>query len=102
MTSLRACGCGARRRDAFDAVYGLLAPSVFGIVRRVVRDPAQVRPIAGNHCGDAGLKGTACARMEVMSFRSGAAVALGLSGIIIARAPAELATCAWVTACSRL
>lgn len=102
MTSLRACGCGARRRDAFDAVYGLLAPSVFGIVRRVVRDPAQVRPIAGNHCGDAGLKGTACARMEVMSFRSGAAVALGLSGIIIARAPAELATCAWVAACSRL
>lgn len=102
MTSLRACGCGARRRDAFDAVYGLLAPSVFGIVRRVVRDPAQVRPIAGNHCGDAALKGTACARMEVMSFRSGAAVALGLSGIIIARAPAELATCAWVAACSRL
>jgi hypothetical protein len=102
VTSLRACGCGARRRDAFDAVYGLLAPSVFGIVRRVVRDPAQVRPIAGNHCGDAGLKGTACARMEVMSFRSGAAVALGLSGIIIARAPAELATCAWVAACSRL
>ena len=27
--------------DAFDAVYDLLAPSVFGIVRRVVRDPAQ-------------------------------------------------------------
>jgi RNA polymerase sigma-70 factor, ECF subfamily len=26
---------------AFDAVYDLLAPSVFGIVRRVVRDPAQ-------------------------------------------------------------
>ena len=41
--------------DAFDAVYDLLAPSVFGIVRRVVRDPAQVRPIAGNHCGDAAL-----------------------------------------------
>jgi hypothetical protein len=55
VTSLRACGCGARRRDAFDAVYGLLAPSVFGIVRRVVRDPAQVRPIAENHCGDAAL-----------------------------------------------
>jgi hypothetical protein len=35
-----------------------------------------------------GLKGTACARMEV-SFRSGAAVALGLFGIIIPRAPAE-------------
>ena len=52
--------------------------------------------------GSGGLKGTACARMEVMSFRSGAAVALGLSGIIIARAPAELATCAWVAACSRL
>src|SRR5262249_58170520 len=27
--------------DAFDAVYDLLAPSVFGIVRRVVRDLAQ-------------------------------------------------------------
>ena len=27
--------------DAFDAVYDLLAPSVFGVVRRVVRDPAQ-------------------------------------------------------------
>ena len=27
--------------DAFDAVYDLLAPSVFGIVKRVVRDPAQ-------------------------------------------------------------
>ena len=27
--------------DAFNAVYDLLAPSVFGIVRRVVRDPAQ-------------------------------------------------------------
>ena len=92
MTSLRACGCGARRRDAFDAVYGLLAPSVFGIVRRVVRDPAQVRPIAGNHCGDAGPKGTVYARMEEMSFRSGAAVALGLFGIIIPRAPVELTT----------
>jgi hypothetical protein len=33
--------------DAFDAVYDLLAPSVFGIVRQVVRDLAQVRPIAG-------------------------------------------------------
>jgi RNA polymerase sigma-70 factor (ECF subfamily) len=41
--------------DAFDAVYDLLAPSVFGIVRRAVRDPAQLRPIAGNHCGDAAL-----------------------------------------------
>jgi hypothetical protein len=56
----------------------------------------------GGCAGSGGLKGTACARMEVMSFRSGAAVALGLSGIIIARAPAELATCAWVAACSRL
>ena len=37
-----------------------------------------------------GLKGTVYARMEEMSFRSGAAVALGLSGIIIPRAPAEL------------
>jgi RNA polymerase sigma-70 factor (ECF subfamily) len=27
--------------DAFDAVYDQVAPSVFGIVRRVVRDPAQ-------------------------------------------------------------
>ena len=27
--------------DAFDAVYEQVAPSVFGIVRRVVRDPAQ-------------------------------------------------------------
>ena len=26
---------------AFDAVYDLLAASVFGIVRRVIRDPAQ-------------------------------------------------------------
>lgn len=63
---------------------------MFGIVRRVVRDPAQVRPIAGNHCGDAGLKGTVYSRMEEMSFRSGAAVALGLFGIIIPRAPVEL------------
>jgi hypothetical protein len=35
------------------------------------------------------LKGTACARMEEMSFRSGAAVALGLFGIIIPHASAE-------------
>ena len=27
--------------DAFDSLYDLLAPSVFGIVRRVIRDPAQ-------------------------------------------------------------
>ena len=27
--------------DAFDAVYDQVAASVFGIVRRVVRDPAQ-------------------------------------------------------------
>lgn len=33
-----------------------------------------------------GLKGTACARMEEVRFRSGAAVALGLFGIIIPRA----------------
>jgi hypothetical protein len=32
---------------AFDTVYGQVAATVFGIVRRVVRDPAQVRPIAG-------------------------------------------------------
>jgi len=27
--------------DAFDAVYDQVAPTVFGIVRRVIRDPAQ-------------------------------------------------------------
>ena len=37
-----------------------------------------------------GLKGTVCARMEEMSFRSGATVALGLFGIIIPCAPVEL------------
>jgi len=40
--------------------------------------------------GLGGLKGTVCARMEEMSFRSGATVALGLFGIIFPCAPVEL------------
>ena len=46
----------------------------------------------GGCAGLGRLKGTVYARMEEMSFRSGAAVALGLFGIIIPRAPVELTT----------
>ena len=32
--------------DAFDAVYDQLAPSVFGVAKRIIRDPAQSEEIA--------------------------------------------------------
>ena len=46
---LRRVACGDR--EAFDQVYAAFAGPVFGLSRRILRDPAQAEEVAGGAAG---------------------------------------------------